>query len=207
MRGFLRADPDVIMIGEIRDEETAKVAIEASLTGHLVLSTLHTNNASESVVRLLDIGMDPMNFADSLVGIVAQRLVRALCPHCAKRAPLDAAGCAQLVADYREQTRLSEGEAGARLMQAAGVASLDQLTVGCAAGCPHCNGKGYKGRIGIYEILQNNPTLRTLIQQRARPAEVFDAAIASGMHSLRHDALEKVVQGRIDLRQARAAYL
>ncbi|RYF41769.1 MAG: type II/IV secretion system protein [Comamonadaceae bacterium] len=207
MRGFLRADPDVIMIGEIRDEETAKVAIEASLTGHLVLSTLHTNNASESVVRLLDIGMDPMNFADSLVGIVAQRLVRALCPHCAQRRPLDAAGCAQLVADYREQTRLSEDEAGSRLMQAAGVASLAQLTVGTAAGCPHCKGKGYKGRIGIYEILQNNPALRTLIQQRARPAEVFDAAIASGMHSLRHDALEKVVQGRIDLRQARAAYL
>jgi type II secretory ATPase GspE/PulE/Tfp pilus assembly ATPase PilB-like protein len=100
MRGFLRADPDIIMIGEIRDAETAKIAIEASLTGHLVLSTLHTNNASESVVRLLDLGMDPMNFADSLLGIVAQRLVRALCHACAEERPLDPKAWDELVQEY-----------------------------------------------------------------------------------------------------------
>ena len=99
MRGFLRADPDIIMIGEIRDAETAKIAIEASLTGHLVLSTLHTNNASESVVRLLDLGMDPMNFADSLLGLVAQRLTRKLCSHCASERPLECEGWEALVAE------------------------------------------------------------------------------------------------------------
>jgi type II secretory ATPase GspE/PulE/Tfp pilus assembly ATPase PilB-like protein len=100
MRGFLRADPDVIMIGEIRDDETARIAIEASLTGHLVLSTLHTNSAAESVVRLLDLGMDPMNFADSLLGIVAQRLVRGLCPHCAQRNRIAPGHFDRLVREY-----------------------------------------------------------------------------------------------------------
>jgi type II secretory ATPase GspE/PulE/Tfp pilus assembly ATPase PilB-like protein len=208
MRSFLRADPDVIMIGEIRDEETAKIAIEASLTGHLVLSTLHTNNASESVVRLLDLGMDPMNFADSLVGIVAQRLVRGLCRHCAQPHPLSATQFDALVTEYMEHTRLTHEDARSRLLRAAGLAApATVVTVHSAVGCSHCNGKGYKGRIGIYEILENSPALRLLIQQRARPDEVFDTAVAAGMRSLRHDALEKAVQGRIDLKQARAACL
>jgi type II secretory ATPase GspE/PulE/Tfp pilus assembly ATPase PilB-like protein len=208
MRSFLRADPDVIMIGEIRDEETAKIAIEASLTGHLVLSTLHTNNASESVVRLLDLGMDPMNFADSLVGIVAQRLVRGLCRHCARPHTLGASELEALVTEYMEHTCLTREETRGRLLKAAGtVASAPMVTLHSAVGCSHCNGKGYKGRIGIYEILENSPAIRLLIQQRARPNEMFDAAVAAGMRSLRHDALEKAVQGRIDLKQARAAYL
>ena len=205
MRSFLRADPDVIMIGEVRDEETAKIVIEASLTGHLVLSTLHTNNASESVVRLLDLGMDPMNFADSLVGIVAQRLVRGLCSHCARPHILTPAQFDALVTEYMSQTCLSREEASSRLREAAGSAS--QVTVHSAVGCSHCNGKGYKGRVGIYEILENSPAIRLLIQQRARPNELFDAAVGAGMRSLRHDALEKAVRGRIDLKQARVAYL
>jgi type II secretory ATPase GspE/PulE/Tfp pilus assembly ATPase PilB-like protein len=207
MRGFLRADPDIIMIGEIRDQETAKIAVEASLTGHLVLSTLHTNSASESVVRLLDLGMDPMNFSDSLVGIVAQRLVRALCVHCAQPHPLGDDAFAKLVAEYIERSTLSPSEGQARLLAAAGLDSPDKIVVHTAVGCEKCSGKGYKGRMGIYEILVNNPAIRELIQKHARPNDLFDAAIASGMRSLRHDALEKLVQGKVDLIQARVAYI
>ena len=171
-----------------------------------MLSTLHTNNASESVVRLLDLGMDPMNFADSLLGIVAQRLVRALCPHCAHERPLTGDDWQALLQEYMDGSELSVQEARARLLAAAGVASPDEVRTRQAVGCEHCAGKGYKGRIGVYEILQNSRGLRTLIQKQARPSEIFDRAIAEGMHSLRHDALEKVVQGRMDLKQARAAY-
>lgn len=207
MRGFLRSDPDVIMIGEIRDEETAKIAIEASLTGHLVLSTLHTNSASESVVRLIDMGMDVMNFADSLVGIVAQRLVRALCSHCATPSSLTAAQWDELVQEYVQGSPLTPAQGAQRLLQAAGVSDAEHVVVKHAHGCPHCAGKGYKGRMGIYEILENSPSIRSLIQQRARPTELFDEAVRNGMRSLRHDALEKWVCGLIDQRQARVAYI
>lgn len=207
MRGFLRSDPDIIMIGEIRDEETAKIAIEASLTGHLVLSTLHTNSASESVVRLIDMGMDAMNFADSLVGIVAQRLVRSLCPQCAVERALSPQQWTELVEEYIHASPLSAEEGSARLLAAAGVSSPHALRIKSPCGCSHCGGKGYKGRIGIYEILENHATLRLLIQRSARPVEIYEEAIRGGMRSLRHDALEKWVLGRIDLRQARIAYL
>lgn len=206
MRGFLRADPDIIMIGEVRDAETARIAIEASLTGHLVLSTLHTNNACESVVRLLDLGMDPMNFADSLLGIVAQRLVRALCLHCARDQPMDEMAWEALLEEYMEGSALSREQVQMRLLEAAGVSGYGHIRTRHAVGCEHCGGKGYKGRIGIYEILQNSRAIKLLIQNRARPSEIFDVAVAEGMRSLRHDALEKVVQGRIDLKQARVAY-
>lgn len=206
MRGFLRADPDIIMIGEVRDAETAKIAIEASLTGHLVLSTLHTNNASESVTRLLDLGMDPMNFADSLVGVVAQRLVRALCTHCAAERPLAQEDWEALLQEYMEGSELSRSEAQARLLEAAGVAAPEEVHTRHAVGCEHCAGKGYKGRLGVYEILQNSRSIKVLIQNRARPSEIFDHAVAEGMRSLRHDALEKVVQGWVDLKQARMAF-
>jgi len=206
MRGFLRADPDIIMIGEVRDAETARIAIEASLTGHLVLSTLHTNNASESVVRLLDLGMDPMNFADSLLGIVAQRLVRAMCPRCAREQPMDELAWEALLEEYMEGSALSRSQAEERLLKAAGVSTHRHVRIRHAVGCQHCSGKGYKGRMGIYEILQNSRAIKLLIQNRARPSEIFDTAVSEGMRSLRHDALEKVVQGHIDLKQARAAY-
>ncbi len=207
MRSFLRADPDIIMIGEVRDAETARIAIEASLTGHLVLSTLHTNNACESVVRLLDLGMDPMNFGDSLLGIVAQRLVRSLCPHCAEHRSLSAPEWEALLDEYREGSQLTREQSLERLLAAAGVDSPDKVLVGHPVGCEHCKSKGYKGRTGVYEILQNHRAIRSLIQDRARPNVIFDAAVALGMRSLRHDALEKVAQGRIDLKQARSAYL
>lgn len=207
MRAFLRADPDVIMIGEIRDEETASIAIEASLTGHLVLSTLHTNSAAESVVRLLDMGMDPMNFADSLVGIVAQRLVRSLCPSCARPRKLDAAEIEALMLEYIDDSEIGRDAGWARLLAAGNVSNPDQLKVLEPVGCEHCRGTGYKGRTGIYEILENSPTIKHLIQIRAGTSDILSEALRHGMRSLRQDALEKVVQGRIDLKQARTAYL
>jgi len=206
MRAFLRADPDVIMIGEIRDEETAGIAVEASLTGHLVMSTLHTNSAAESIVRLLDMGMDPMNFADSLVGIVAQRLVRSLCPHCATPRKLNAAEIEALMLEYIEGSELPRDTGWARILAAAGVSDPDLLLVKQAAGCDHCRGTGYKGRTGIYEVLENTPSIKHLIQVRASTSEILADALRHDMRSLRQDALEKVVQGKIDLKHARTAY-
>lgn len=207
MRGFLRADPDVIMIGEIRDEETAKIAVEASLTGHLVLSTLHTNSASESVVRLLDLGMDALNFADSLVGVVAQRLVRALCGHCSQERPLLPEQWEELLHEYVYGSPLNEAQAASRLLAAAGVQTPSDIRVKTAHGCAQCGGKGYKGRMGIYEILENSASIRLLIQRNSHPSKIFEEAVSGGTRSLRHDALEKWVQRLIDLRQARTAYL
>jgi type II secretory ATPase GspE/PulE/Tfp pilus assembly ATPase PilB-like protein len=150
--------------------------------------------------------MDPMNFADSLVGIVAQRLVRALCPKCAVPKPVSLEALEELVMEYIDGTPMDAEEGRRRLMDAAGASKPDEIMVRTVVGCPHCGGKGYKGRMGIYEVLENNATLRGLIQRRARPAEVFETAIRMGMRSLRHDALEKMVQGKIDMAQARAAY-
>ena len=206
MRAFLRADPDVIMIGEIRDEETARIAVEASLTGHLVLSTLHTNNAAESIVRLLDLGMDPMNFADSLVGIVAQRLVRALCKRCKLAQPLSGNDFDRLVNDYVEGTEISVDEARRRLLVAAQTSDAAAVSLWRSVGCPQCGGKGYKGRMGIYETLENSPELKQLIQKRAPTSQIFSQAIASGTRSLKQDALEKVFAGVIDLPQATTIY-
>jgi type II secretory ATPase GspE/PulE/Tfp pilus assembly ATPase PilB-like protein len=204
MRAFLRADPDVIMIGEIRDEETARIAVEASLTGHLVLSTLHTNNAAESIVRLLDLGMDPMNFADSLIGLVAQRLVRSLCKNCRASAPLPAQEFERLALSYIEGTAVDLQQARVRLLEAAQVTGATDIKLYRAVGCEVCAGKGYKGRLGIYETVENSPALRQLIQHRAATSLIFHQAIASGARSLKQDALEKAFAGLIDLAQAAA---
>jgi len=206
MRAFLRADPDVIMIGEVRDEETARISIEASLTGHLVLSTLHTNNAAESVVRLLDLGMDPMNFGDSLIGIVAQRLIRALCAHCKAATPLDDTLFTQLAKEYVESTNLEPEQGRVRLLEAAQAETPQAVSLYRAVGCGACGGKGYKGRMGIYEILENGAELKQLIHSRAPTSHIFEQAIASGTHALKQDALEKVFAGKVDLEQARSIY-
>jgi type II secretory ATPase GspE/PulE/Tfp pilus assembly ATPase PilB-like protein len=207
MRSFLRADPDVIMIGEIRDEETAQIAVEASLTGHLVLSTLHTNTAAESVVRLLDLGVGPMHFADSLLGVISQRLVRTLCKHCSKPYYLAPGHFEPLVEEYIAGSPLSHEEGRRRLLEAAGVEAHDKIVVRTPEGCQLCDNTGYRGRIGVYEIMETNADIRNLVQSRARPPEIFHAAIKNGMRSLRHDALEKFVQGRIDLKHAKMAYM
>lgn len=206
MRAFLRADPDVIMIGEVRDAETARISIEASLTGHLVLSTLHTNNAAESVVRLLDLGMDPINFGDSLIGIIAQRLVRSLCIKCKVLMPISDKVVDELAQEYVEGTCIELAQGRSRLLAAMPEYEGSGAAIYRAVGCDVCRGKGYKGRVGIYEILETNPEMRRLIQTRATTSLIFEQAIASEMRSLRQDALEKVFAGKIDLEQARSIY-
>ncbi|WP_374669582.1 GspE/PulE family protein [Ramlibacter sp.] len=198
MRAFLRADPDIIMVGEVRDAETAHVCIEASLTGHLVMSTLHTNSAAESVVRLLDLGIDPMNFGDSLVAVVAQRLVRALCMHCREPRDLSGDDMLALAATYVAGTPLPLESGRERLLEAVALSGHDRPALWHGRGCPHCNGKGTKGRLGVYEIIENDADIKPLIHARAATDRIFEHALSKGARSLRQDALEKVMAGQAD---------
>ena len=188
LRAFLRCDPDVIMIGEIRDRETAGAAIEASLTGHLVLSTLHTNSAAETVTRLLDLGLDPFSFANSLLGVLAQRLVRALCARCAERGPA--------TPEEVEDLRKHYGEGWEALK-----VDRRRLALARAKGCEACFQTGYKGRLGIHELLVMSPALRRLIQAKAQADAIAAEARAGGMLTLRQDGIRKVLQGRTDLKE------
>ncbi len=193
MRAFLRADPDVIMIGEMRDRETATTAIEASLTGHLVFSTLHTNSAPETISRLLEMEIDPFNFADSLLGVLAQRLVRTLCPHC------------------RRPERGSEEELDG-LVTAYGLemAAEDRILDGGEVvlhrpvGCERCGGTGYLGRMAIHELMKATDGIRSLIRRRAPAADVRDLAAREGMRSLMQDGIRKVLAGHTDMVQVRS---
>jgi general secretion pathway protein E len=175
LRSILRQDPDVIMIGEIRDQETAQVAIQASLTGHLVLATLHTNDACSSVTRLLDMGVEPYLLASSLLGVAAQRLVRLACPECAERVA---------VAPEALERHGVEADTARK------VGTLVRVR-----GCTACNGSGYRGRSGIYEVLTMNDALRALIHARAPEAEVRLTARRAGMTSLRDDGMRWVASG------------
>lgn len=191
MRAFLRADPDIIMIGEMRDLETASVAIEASLTGHLVLSTLHTNSAPETVTRLLDIGLNPINFSDSLLGILAQRLVRRLCPFC--KEPYT-----PIAEEYEEMQSILEG---VELPQE--VPSLETASFYKAKGCPACGESGYKGRLGIYELLKGSGMIKRLIKKGADTEEIFMQAKRDGMVTLRQEGIIRVLQGITDLQEVK----
>ena len=204
MRTFLRADPDVIMIGEMRDEETARIAIEASLTGHLVLSTLHTNSAPESIARLLEIGLDPFNFSDSLLGILAQRLVRRLCRQCTTHRLATADELEALATQYLDGTQTVDAHSVA--------AQIDRWRAAHGAlmahqrhGCPACEGRGYKGRLGIYELMLNSDDIRQHIRHRAPAGEIRDTALRAGMRTLRQDGIEKVLLGLTDLSEVIAA--
>ncbi len=206
LRAFLRADPDVIMVGEIRDQETAEIAIEASLTGHLVLSTLHTNSAAETITRLLDMGMDPFNFADSLLAVLAQRLVRRACTSCQTHEPLGEAELGELLDDY-----LHVFPADARPDRAALAAEWatqhgkgGRLMKFHSPGCPACGHSGFKGRAGLHELLTVSKTLRRMVQTGARAEELFNAALAEGMRSLRQDGIVKVLQGITTLAEVHA---
>jgi type II secretory ATPase GspE/PulE/Tfp pilus assembly ATPase PilB-like protein len=200
MRSFLRLDPDVIMVGEMRDAETAKTGIEASLTGHLVFSTLHTNSAAESVMRLLDLGMDPFNFADALLGVVSQRLVRALCPDCRRPRKASAEEIEDLLREYCDNTKLEPASVRER-WHASYAGRQGHLTLYDAVGCDKCAKRGYRGRLGIHELLVNTRTVKRLIQSRANVEEIQNAAMVEGMLTLRQDGIEKVLQGRTDLVQ------
>jgi type II secretory ATPase GspE/PulE/Tfp pilus assembly ATPase PilB-like protein len=193
MRSFLRADPDVIMVGEMRDHETAAIGIEASLTGHLVFSTLHTNSAPETITRLLDMEIDPFNFADALLGILAQRLVRTLCKDCKEAYPPSQEEFAELISEY-----------GAEHWDALGVRFSPELRLFRPKGCARCTGSGYKGRMGIHELLLGSDEVKRLIQRRARVEEIRAQAIAEGMTTLLQDGIAKVLTGHTDFKQVRA---
>lgn len=201
MRAFLRADPDVIMVGEMRDVETSKIAIEASLTGHLVFSTLHTNTAAESVVRLIELGMDPFNFADALIGILSQRLVRKLCKECRKSRVATDAEVLALAQEYCMDSRLDPATMIAQWQKT--YSSDGHLQLYEAVGCSACRA-GYRGRIGVYELLSSSPQVKGVIRSRGTVPEVLEAAQMGGMRLLRQDAIEKVLGGLIDLVSARA---
>ncbi|MBL8333913.1 MAG: type II/IV secretion system protein, partial [Rubrivivax sp.] len=207
LRAFLRADPDVIMVGEIRDKETAGTAIEASLTGHLVMSTLHTNSAAETVTRLLDMGMDPFNFADALLVVLAQRLVRRLCGHCARPREARPEEVDELLADYLHSLQGAEGTPGPDAVLAdwnQRFARNGRLVMHDTPGCPHCDGSGYKGRAGLHELMHMTPTIRHLVQTGARSEEILKAALSSGLRTLRQDGIEKVLAGVTSVAEVRS---
>ncbi len=196
MRAFLRADPDVIMIGEMRDRETASTAVEASLTGHLVLSTLHTNSAPETVTRLLDMGIDPFNFADSLLGVLAQRLVRTLCPHCSRKAAPSEEALDELVGLYGLEEAARDG-----------ILDGEAAVVGQPVGCERCGGTGYLGRMAVHELMPVSEGIRRLIRRRAPVDELRELAGSEGMRTLLQDGIRKVLAGHTDLVQVRAVCL
>ena len=203
MRSFLRADPDVIMVGEMRDIETAKIAIQASLTGHMVFSTLHTNSAAESMVRLLDLGMDPFNFSDALVGILAQRLARRYCNSCKKTYTATNEEIQTLANEYCLDTLLNPAE----VLQQWQKTYLDEAgsgTLYSASGCRECEGTGYKGRIGLYEFLEATAPIKKLIQHQATVEELQIAAIHQGMRTLKQAGIELVLQGHTNIYQIRS---
>ncbi len=208
MKAFLRADPDIIMVGEMRDKETVGTGIEASLTGHLVFATLHTNSAPESIIRLLDMGMDPFNFADALLGILAQRLGKRLCGKCKKPHVVT-----------QEELKLFLDEYSAELMNTVTwkkdpKAEREKLLAGWIkefgndkgeivfqgpVGCDTCNGTGYKGRVGLHELLIGTDEIKKNIQEHARVAEMFATALEQGMRTLKQDGMEKVLLGVTDM--------
>ncbi len=192
MRAFLRADPDVIMVGEMRDFETAKTGVEASLTGHLVFSTLHTNSAPETIVRLLDMGIDPLNFADALLGILAQRLVRTLCKKCKEAYHPDRKEFDEIVQSYGEEQFLKLN-----------IPYDDKFTLYRPKGCDVCDKTGYKGRMGIHELIVATDGIKRLIQKHETVEAMRDLAMEEGMTTLLQDGIFKSIQGVTDFKQVR----
>ena len=190
MRAFLRADPDVIMVGEMRDHETVKMGIEASLTGHLVFSTLHTNSAPETITRLIDMGMDPYNFADALLGVLAQRLTRVLCAECKK--PYHPS---QQEFDYIKNLY------GNYYDERMKIPFTDDLTLYEPQGCKECNDVGYRGRIGLYELLLGNRTLKIQIIERCLVDDLREVAVKGGMTTLLQDGIHNTFLGKTDMKQ------
>src|SRR5688572_12837177 len=212
MKAFLRADPDIIMVGEMRDKETTSTGIEASLTGHLVFATLHTNSAPESIIRLLDMGMDPFNFSDALLGVLAQRLARRLCsckqPYTPEPAELtsflreyceELMNTARFKADpkgameavYKEWVRVYGNDKG-------------QLTFYKPAGCDKCGGSGLKGRCGLHELLIATDRIKKLIQEHARVADILAQSLEDGMRTLKQDGMEKCLAGITHIKEVRS---
>jgi len=207
LRAFLRADPDVIMVGEIRDHETAQIAVESSLTGHLVLSTLHTNSAPETITRLLDMGMDPFNFADALLAVLAQRLVRRICSGCKTATPATADQIEELLNDslhiWGDHPQAPTREA--TLADWTSRYAVDgRLMFYKGTGCAKCGNTGVKGRAGLHELLTVSKGVRHLIQQGGRAEQILQHAMGEGMRTLRQDGIEKVLAGVTTIEEVRA---
>lgn len=179
LRSILRQDPDIIMIGEIRDRETAEIAVQASLTGHLVVSTIHTNSAASTITRLVDIGIDNYLIADSMIGVIAQRLLRRLCSHCRK-----------------------EREATEEEKKYLDMESEDDVRVYEPMGCSLCNNTGYYGRIGVFEIMTMTPAIRRIIAAGGITEEIMEQALSEGMHTIRSNAIRYVLDGTTSIQEA-----
>ena len=192
MRSFLRADPDVIMIGEMRDIETASIAMEASLTGHLVFSTLHTNSAPETVTRLLDMGLNTLNFSDAFLCVLAQRLVRKLCLDCRKPYHPSKEEFDEITIDY-----------GIEHFKRSGILYSKELLLYAPVGCEECLETGYKGRIAVHELMEGTPQIKRLIKERASPDALFAQAMAEGMTTLKQDGIQKAFSGLTDIGEVR----
>lgn len=178
LRSILRQDPDIIMIGEIRDQETASIAVQASITGHLVVSTLHTNSAASTITRLVDMGIEPYLIADSTVGVIAQRLVRRLCPDCKRAKKADAEDLEMLMRKPDEDLIIYE-----------------------PCGCAKCDGTGFRGRIGVYEIMEVTPQLKHIISKGGEVEAIKAQALKDGMHTLRMSATELVLDGTTSVQE------
>jgi type IV pilus assembly protein PilB len=176
LRAMVRADPDIIMVGEIRDRETAQIAVESALTGHLVLSTLHTNDAPSAITRLVEMGVEPFLVASALDCVVAQRLARMLCPHCKKRTIIPA-----------------------KVLQENGYRARMEIEAYEHVGCTRCGGSGYKGRVGLYEVMKMSPEIQALALERSPAEAIRDVAVSQGMTRLRDDGLNKVRLGRTSM--------
>ena len=192
MRGFLRLDPDIIMIGEMRDRETASIGIEASLTGHLVFSTLHTNNAPETLTRLLDMGINALNLSDAFLAVLAQRLVRKLCSECKESYHPSQEEFEDIQSDY-----------GQEALKKAGHIYNSQLKLYRSLGCEKCSGSGFKGRVGIHELMEGTPEIKQLIKKNATSHDLFIQAVEQGMTTLKQDGIRKVFQGLSDIHEVR----
>jgi type II secretory ATPase GspE/PulE/Tfp pilus assembly ATPase PilB-like protein len=192
MRAFLRADPDVIMIGEMRDEETASIGIEASLTGHLVFSTLHTNSAPETITRLLDMGLNPLNFSDAFLGVLAQRLTRRVCKDCMEEYPLTKDDFEMVYVDY-----------GEKYWERTGIEYDPDMTLYRPVGCESCSNTGYRGRMGIHELMEGTPKIKLMIKKQANTEILFAQAMKEGMSTLRQDGIMKVFKGLTDMSEVR----
>ena len=192
MRAFLRADPDVIMIGEMRDQETASIGIEASLTGHLVLSTLHTNSAPETITRLLDMGLNPLNFSDAFLGVMAQRLVRRLCEKCRTEYHPTREEFEEIIHDY-----------GKEEFETTGIKYTEDLILYKPQGCSLCSGTGYKGRLGIHELMEGTPEVKRMIKKQSNSEELLLQAIKEGMTTLKQDGILKSFDGLTDVSEIR----
>ncbi|MFC1577498.1 ATPase, T2SS/T4P/T4SS family [Thermodesulfobacteriota bacterium] len=192
MRAFLRADPDIIMIGEMRDEETASIGIEASLTGHLVFSTLHTNSAPETITRLLDMGLNPLNFSDAFLGVLAQRLTRRLCVNCREESPVTKDDFEVLVSEY-----------GKNQISNSGIEYEDGMIMYKTGGCDTCSGTGYRGRMGIHELMEGTPQIKLMIKKQANTEQIMEMAMKEGMSTLKQDGIMKMVKGYTDMAEVR----